>query len=100
MHWKMYLCTEKYICALRTNICALKNKLVNRKIYLCTAYMGHRNQEPKQAVRSHFYKQNIYEERGKHVNSCSLDHGGVALSLKGNSKGLDEKTEIPKGSGE
>ena len=49
MHWKIYLCTEKYICALgnlfvhwktylctEKYICALKNIFVHWKIYLCT----------------------------------------------------------------
>ena len=33
------------------------------------------------------------------MNSCLFDHGGIVLSQKRNSKGLDEKTEILKGRG-
>ena len=66
--------------------------------FMCAAV----NQKPNQAIRSHFYKQNNYlGEEGKAciLNSGSFAHGGVVLSQKGNSKGLDEKTEIPKGRG-
>ena len=35
VHWKIYLCTEKYICALK-HTCALENIFVHWKIYLCT----------------------------------------------------------------
>ena len=49
MHWKIYLCTEKYICALKNifvhwetylctgkHICALKNIFLHWETYLCT----------------------------------------------------------------